>query len=228
MDDPTPLGQYLGCNHKQSTFTLPNGVQARAVEYDMEDFLDSCVSRYIDLATQIQGTEPKIRTVATPFLEDTSGGSLAGSPCAPTGTPSVCCPWCNNHFPIEGHQKDPIEALRAKERERQKRIKDAKTPNPQGGVAGAGGARSVDVEGGVHSSDDPFEESRVDGAGEVRVGRAVGERGAHLGGRVHRGHALALCEDPLRVDGQFYGPVRRDDIRQLPPRPQYCLSLIHI
>ena len=40
---------------------------------------------------------------------------------------------CNNHFPIEGHQTDPIEALRAKERERQKRIKAA----GQGGVAAA-------------------------------------------------------------------------------------------
>ena len=32
---------------------------------------------------------------------------------------------CNNHFPVEGHQTDPIEALRAKEREHQKKVKAA-------------------------------------------------------------------------------------------------------
>ena len=76
MEDPTPLGQYLGCNHVQSVITLPNGTKANAVSYDMEDFLDSCVSRYVDLATEIQGVAPKIRAVATPFLEDTLGAPL--------------------------------------------------------------------------------------------------------------------------------------------------------
>ena len=44
----------------------------------------------------------------------------------------------------------------------------------------AAGARTVDVEGGVHSSDDPFEESRVDGAGEGV---------AHVGGLLRRQRA---------------------------------------
>ena len=55
MDDPTPLGQYLGCNHVQGTVTLPNGNTAKTVSYDMEEFLSSCVARYIDLATAITG-----------------------------------------------------------------------------------------------------------------------------------------------------------------------------
>ena len=112
----------------------------------MEDFLDSCVSRYVDLATEIQGVAPKIRTVATPFLEDTTGGSPAGSPCAPVGTPAVFCPMCNNHFPIEGHQSDPIEALRAKEREKQKRLKAATVNPTDGSAADPGGATSEEGE----------------------------------------------------------------------------------
>ena len=143
MDDPTPLGQYLGCNHKQSTITLPNGVKANAIEYDMEDFRDSCVSRYVDLATEITGTAPKIRPVATPFLEDSPGGSPAGSPCAPAGTPAVFCPWCNNHFPVDGNQTDQVEALRAAERDRQKKIKADQPPTD--GAASIGGAIDGDT-----------------------------------------------------------------------------------
>ena len=116
MEDPTPLGIY-GLQPRPRVGYLTQWFKARAIEYDMEEFLGSCVSRYVDLATQIQGTPPKIRTVATPFIEESTGGSPAGSPCAPKGTPAVFCPMCNNHFPIEGHQTDPIEALRAKERE---------------------------------------------------------------------------------------------------------------
>ena len=78
MEDPTPLGIYLGCNHIQGKVTLPNGNIANTVEYDMEDFLDSCVTRYVDLATEIQGTAPKLRVVATPFIEDSPGGSPSG------------------------------------------------------------------------------------------------------------------------------------------------------
>ena len=52
---------------------------------------------------------------------------------------------------------------------------------PAAEVAGAAGARSVDVEGGVHSSDDPFEESRVDGASEgiPHVSRLLRRQRAH-------------------------------------------------
>ena len=120
MEDPTPLGHYLGCNHVQGKVTLPNGNVANTVSYDMEDFLGSCVTRYIDLSKEITGVTPKIRVVGTPFLEDCPGGSPAGSPCAPEGSSSVFCPWYNNHFPISGNQQDPIAVLRKVERERAK------------------------------------------------------------------------------------------------------------
>jgi hypothetical protein len=58
MEDPTPLGHYLGCNHVQGKVTLPNGNVANTVSYDMEDFLGSCVTRYIDLSKEITGVTP--------------------------------------------------------------------------------------------------------------------------------------------------------------------------
>ena len=62
MDDPTPLGQYLGCNHIQSTITLPNGVKARAVSYDMEDFLD-----------YLPGSDEHIRALVTSSINQPRG-----------------------------------------------------------------------------------------------------------------------------------------------------------
>ena len=110
----------------------------------MEDFLDSCVTRYVDLATDIQGTAPKLRVVATPFIEDSPGGSPSGSSCAPAGTPGVFCPWCNNHFPIAGNQSDKIAALRDAERKKQLQKAKEKKKTEDDGDTDAMQSREVD------------------------------------------------------------------------------------
>ena len=49
-DDPSPMGMYLGCRHDVSEKTLPDtGARVRCIEYNMEDFLRSCVERYKEL-----------------------------------------------------------------------------------------------------------------------------------------------------------------------------------
>ena len=46
IEPPTPLGLYLGCKHEQSTRTLPDtGKSVRVIEYNMEEFLSSCVDK---------------------------------------------------------------------------------------------------------------------------------------------------------------------------------------
>ena len=79
--DPEPAGFYLGCRHVLSVRTSPlTGKPVRVIEYDMEEFLVSCVERYKEL-----GAVTKLRTVSTPFLElppsDTiaPGESVAGA-----------------------------------------------------------------------------------------------------------------------------------------------------
>ena len=118
----------------------------------MEDFLDSCVKRYVDLATEIQGAAPKLRVVGTPFLEDTPGNCPAGSPCAPEGSPSVFCPWCNNHFPVAGNNSDPIEALRVVERKKTKLKKAAEEDKESKRVEDAAVSADCRADGGDTSS----------------------------------------------------------------------------
>ena len=58
------MGMYLGCRHDVSEKVLPDtGARVRCIEYNMEDFLRSCVERYKEL-TGVTA----MRHAATPFL----------------------------------------------------------------------------------------------------------------------------------------------------------------
>ena len=50
IETPTPVGVYLGCGHEVGTIKTVGGVIAQTVTYNMEDFLASCVERYVELA----------------------------------------------------------------------------------------------------------------------------------------------------------------------------------
>ena len=74
IDKETGHGQYLGCGHEPGQFTMLDGGVATSVSYNMENFWDSCVQRYKDLA----GPNVRIKEVPTPFLvEDSEKGLLA-------------------------------------------------------------------------------------------------------------------------------------------------------
>ena len=40
---------FLGCTHRKISVKLPNGCMASAMEYDVEDFVGSCVEKYVAL-----------------------------------------------------------------------------------------------------------------------------------------------------------------------------------
>ena len=75
MEDPTPLGNFLGCRHEAVSVKLPGGVIARGRSYNMEEFFRSCVQLYLDLAP---GT--RLRNVETPFLPEEHQKCGAGRP----------------------------------------------------------------------------------------------------------------------------------------------------
>ena len=66
IEPPGPLGLYLGCKHEESTKVLPDtGVTVRVMEYNMEEFLRSCVDRSREL-TGVQC----MRKASTPFIAE--------------------------------------------------------------------------------------------------------------------------------------------------------------
>ena len=83
---------YLGCRQKRTTITLPSGQLATAMTYDMEEFLDTCVQKYVELA----GPGTTVKNCATPFLQEDHRRSPAGTP---GDGPCVECPWCMHTFP---------------------------------------------------------------------------------------------------------------------------------
>jgi len=61
-----PAGHYLGCKHIVSERVhKASGRTVRVMEYDMEDFLKSCVARYTELSGRSD-----LRRVGTPFLQE--------------------------------------------------------------------------------------------------------------------------------------------------------------
>ncbi len=65
LGEVEPVGLYLGCMHKVRTVLLKSGQLARRVEYDMSDFLRSCLAKYT-AKTGVSAFEK----VSTPFLSE--------------------------------------------------------------------------------------------------------------------------------------------------------------
>ena len=97
IETPVPIGVYLGCGHEEGTMKVGD-IVARTMTYNMEDFLTSCVDRYLELA----GDGVKLRTVATPFLVEDQGISPQGAP--NQSGPFSECPWCKHIFPANTHK----------------------------------------------------------------------------------------------------------------------------
>ena len=73
-------------------------ITARTMTSNMEDFLSSCVDRYLEFA----GNGIKLKTVATPFLNEDQGTSPQGAPCE--SGPFCECPWCKHTVPANVHK----------------------------------------------------------------------------------------------------------------------------
>ena len=69
---------YLGCRQVRRNQRLPHGGMATVMEYDMEEFVTSCVDKYKELA----GVRD-VRPVPTPFINEDPRVSPAGAPASP-------------------------------------------------------------------------------------------------------------------------------------------------
>ena len=85
MENPDKLGLFLGCKHSIIEETI-DGKLYRGMEYDMSEFLQSCV----DLCNELTKYKVKIRKAHTPFItvpEESQALKRARIP------GSHLCPW---------------------------------------------------------------------------------------------------------------------------------------
>ena len=100
IEPETGLDMYLGCNQSKGNVTLGNGHRVTTVTYDTEQFLRSCVDRYLEVAGDV-----KLNKVVTPELHEETKNHVSRKP-AREG-PSVVCNWCNNLVPTDGSATVP-------------------------------------------------------------------------------------------------------------------------
>ena len=67
MGAPEPQARFLGCEHRLSRVTDPQGNVIQRMEYDMQGFFEKCLDRWQELTGQDWHSLP---TVATPFLDE--------------------------------------------------------------------------------------------------------------------------------------------------------------
>ena len=89
LEEPGPTSLFLGAQHEPFEFSKPDGTRIRGISYNMEDYLQSCVDRYVELATPILGKAPNMTYVPTPFLVEDHKYS-------PAGRPTDHCPTCGH------------------------------------------------------------------------------------------------------------------------------------
>ena len=96
---------FLGCRHRCFPIALPDGRPATAMEYDMEEYVESSIALYRSLVQDQLGPSEtpesrylrNVRPCVTPFLTEDHRDSPAGRPAA-TGK-CMRCPGCWHTFP---------------------------------------------------------------------------------------------------------------------------------
>ena len=80
LDDPKPPDRELGCLHHRF-YASADGRPVRVMEYDMRDFMKSCVKSYLEVTAS---TPKSLRHVETPFLTMPGGGDTPPDPDKPS------------------------------------------------------------------------------------------------------------------------------------------------
>ena len=100
-----------------------------AVVYDQQEYLQSCVQKYISLCYTLKVTTNdlgKTRRSYTPFIQEDHKNSPAGK--ATTG-PVTRCPCCYHTFPGGTETWTSVEALEADEVKHKKKVRDKEKRN---------------------------------------------------------------------------------------------------
>ena len=100
IDEPGPMGLYLGCIHEEGKLTLPCGRDIRYCTFNSEDFFRDKVNKYLEICETLGGKKVKLASVTTPYLRESARESCARKP-EDDGEAAYMCKWCRHAFSIK-------------------------------------------------------------------------------------------------------------------------------
>ena len=107
----------MGCDHVREEITMGDGTKAVLFKYKMENFMRSCVEKYLEHAPGL-----RLKHVDTPFLPEDQALSPQGAP--PYGGPCLECPWCFHSFPTANNTFANAKELEKRASTRRKKQKE--------------------------------------------------------------------------------------------------------
>ena len=72
MDEPTPIGKYLGAEHVLSSSVAKDGTKIQKCYWDMSGYMQQCVDLYKECVNKHGKAAShllKLKTATTPFLD---------------------------------------------------------------------------------------------------------------------------------------------------------------
>ena len=101
----------------------------------MEEYLESTLNKYIELASALQGRKVTLKNAHTPTIVEDQKLSPMGAPAA--AGPCIFCPWCKHAFP-EASAERGTDGIPNKSTSKKKKGADSgtspETPEQSGGV----------------------------------------------------------------------------------------------
>jgi hypothetical protein len=97
IEDPGPMGLYLGCVHEEGTVEMDDGRKVRTMTFNQESFFSDKIDKYIKVCQDKGGITPSLANVSTPFLKDSPKENTARRP-EKEGEPALMCKWCRHAF----------------------------------------------------------------------------------------------------------------------------------
>lgn len=76
IEDPGPMGLYLGCIHEEGSMRTEDGRTVRPMTFNQEGFFPEKVEKYLELCLDKGGKEVKLASVKTPLRQRNSERKL--------------------------------------------------------------------------------------------------------------------------------------------------------
>lgn len=99
IEDPGPMGLYLGCIHEEGSLNLDDGRTVRTMTFNQEVFFKEKIEESLEFCLDRRGKDQKLSTVTTPYSKESTSSSCARRP-EKLGEAAGMCQWFRHAFAL--------------------------------------------------------------------------------------------------------------------------------